>query len=194
MKKSEKVLPENYKEILSIDLQKDKKKAILINALAIVIAVVMVVIANFFVPITELFSFEKGMLDYSLRFVTVLVASVAYMILHELVHGIAMKLSGTEKIKYGFTGMYAFAGSDDLYYKKSYLFIALAPVILWGIVLLIINLFVNASWFWVVYILQISNISGAAGDFYVSIKFATLPDDILVKDRGVGMIVYSKAE
>lgn len=194
MKKSEQALPENYKEILSVDLQKDKKKAILINVLAFVIAIIMIVIASCFVPITELFSFENGMLDYSLRFITILVALVVYMILHELVHGIAMKICGTKKIKYGFTGMYAFAGSDDFYYKKSYLFIALAPVVLWGIVLLVINLFVNASWFWVVYMVQISNISGAAGDFYVSVKFSSLPDDILVKDRGVGMTVYSKAE
>lgn len=194
MKKSEQALPENYREILSLDLQKDKKKAILINALALIIAIIMILIASFFVPIKELFSFENGMLDYSLRFITIIVATVVYMILHELVHGIAMKMCGTKKIKYGFTGMYAFAGSDDFYYKKSYLFIALAPVILWGIVLLAINLFVNASWFWVVYIVQISNISGAAGDFYVSVKFASLPDDILVKDYGVGMTVYSKAE
>ena len=194
MKKSEQVLPENYKEIFSIDLQKDKKKAIFINALAFVIAIIMIVIASFFIPITELFSFENGMLDYSLRFITIIVATVAYIILHELVHGVAMKICGTKKIKYGFTGMYAFAGSDDFYYKKSYLFIALAPVVLWGIVLLVINFFVNANWFWVVYIVQISNISGAAGDFYVSAKFASLPDDILIKDHGVGMTVYSKAE
>ena len=37
------------------------------------------------------------------------------MILHEIVHGIAMRICGTKKVKYGFTGLYAFAGSKDFY-------------------------------------------------------------------------------
>ena len=121
-------------------------------------------------------------------------AMILYMILHELVHGVAMKICGTKKVKYGFTGMYAFAGSEDLYDKKSYIFVALAPVVFWGVVLLIINLFVPLGWFWVVYLIQIANISGAAGDFFVTVKFLKMPRDILVQDYGVGMTVYSKEE
>ncbi len=117
---------------------------------------------------------------------------IAYMILHELVHGISMKLCGTKRVKYGFTGLYAFAASEDYYEKKPYIFIALAPVILWGFVLAVINIFVPAEWIWIVYFVQIMNISGAAGDFYVTIKFLSLPEDILIKDHGVGMAVYSK--
>jgi len=105
-----------------------------------------------------------------------------------------MKICGTKKIKYGFTGMYAYAGSDDYYGKKAYIFIALAPVVLWGIVIAIINCFVPLDWFWGIYFLQIFNISGAAGDFFVTIKFLRFPKDILVKDKGVSMTVYSKNE
>ena len=36
------------------------------------------------------------------------------------------------------------------------------------------------------------NISGAAGDLYVSWKFTKLPADILINDVGVSMTVYSK--
>ena len=115
-----------------------------------------------------------------------------YLILHELVHGVAMKICGTKKVKYGFTGLYAFAGSEDFYDKKAYIFIALAPVVFWGIVIAVINLFVPLEWFWVVYFLQIINLSGAAGDLYVTIKFFRLPSDILVKDTGIMMTVYAK--
>lgn len=135
---------------------------------------------------------QAGLGAYTVRFAVLLVLLVVYMILHELVHGIAMKMCGTKKIKYGFTGMYAFAGSDDYYRKKPYIFIALAPVVLWGVVLAVVNPFVSAEWFWVVYLIQISNISGAAGDLYVTLKFSKLPKDILVKDYGVGMRVYSQ--
>ena len=186
--KSVNVLPEGYKEFYKVDLQKDKKMALLVNGIALVIGLLMFIPMNFFVPISTLFTMENGM-----GMLSVSVFTVLYMVLHELVHGISMKLCGTKKVKYGFTGMYAFAGSDDYYGKKPYIFIALAPVVLWGIVLAVINFCVPYEWIWVVYFLQILNISGAAGDFFVTAKFSGFPEDILVKDHGVGMVVYSKS-
>lgn len=95
------------------------------------------------------------------------------------------------RLKYGFTGLYAFAGSEDYYAKKPYIFIALAPVVLWGIVIGVITPLVFGEWFWVVYLIQVANISGAAGDIFVTARFARMPGDILVRDVGVGMRVYS---
>lgn len=184
-------LPDGYKEILSIDLQKDKKSMLLVNGASIVVAVVMAVLAHLSVPITTLFDMSQGFAVYFIRLFVLMICSVLYIILHELVHGITMKLCGTKKVKYGFKGVYAFAGSEDYYDKKSYLIIALAPVLLWGIVLAVLSVLVPIQWFWVVYLIQISNISGAAGDVYVTARFSKLPDDILVKDYGVGMTVYS---
>ena len=132
------------------------------------------------------------MLNYAIRFSALFGLIVLYMILHELVHGIAMKLCGTKKVKYGFTGLYAYAGSADYYDKRSYIFIALAPVILWGAVLAVINPFVPIEWFWIVYFIQVMNLSGAAGDLFVTVKFSRFPKDILVGDYGVGMKVYSR--
>ncbi len=184
-------LPVGYSEIYKVDLQKDKKTALFVNALALVIAAVFAVPVLFYVPITSLFDMSHGLGIYALRFAVLLLGETLYMILHELVHGITMKMFGTKKVKYGFTGIYAFAGSEDYYDKKSYLTIALAPVVVWGIVLAVICLFVSQEWFWVVYFIQLTNLSGAAGDLFVTVKFSKLPKDILVSDRGVGMTVYS---
>lgn len=185
-------LPDGYKEIFKVNLQKDKKIAVLINVFAMTIAVLLAVPMHFYVPITSLFNMDDGLGAYTARFVCMMVSLVAYLILHELVHGIAMKIFGTKKVKYGFTGLYAFAGSDDYYSKKSYIIIALAPIVVWGVVLGVINALVPKEWFWVVYFIQLSNISGAAGDMYVTAKFSKMPKDILVQDSGVGMTVYSK--
>ena len=185
-------LPEDYTEILQIDLQKNKRLMLLVNALAIAIGVIMAVPMHFYVPIGSLFSMDKGLFAYSVRFAALVVLMIAYIVLHELVHGMAMKLCGTKKIKYGFTGMYAFAGSTDYYAKKPYIFIALAPVVLWGAVIALINPFVPSEWFWVVWLLQIINISGAAGDIYVTCCFSRLPSDILVRDHGMSMKVYGR--
>lgn len=185
-------LPEGYNEIYSIDLQKDQKTALWVNALALILATVMAVPMHFVVPISTLFDMRDGIGAYALRHVVLLAAMVVYLVLHEAVHGITMKLCGTKKVKYGFTGMYAFAGSDDYYDKQSYIIIALAPVVVWGIVIAIVNFLVPTTWFWVVYLIGIFNISGAAGDLFVTFKFIRFPKGILIKDHGVGMHVYSK--
>lgn len=184
-------LPTNYREIFFVNLQTDKKMATWLSIVSLLIGIIMVVPMNFYIPISTLFDFSQGMVAYIARFVVLIISIILYMVLHEAVHGIAMKICGTKKVKYGFTGMYAYAGSNDFYDKKSYIFIALAPVVLWGIVLLVINVFVPKSWFWVVYSIQITNISGAVGDFYVTSKFSKMPEDILISDCGVGMKVYS---
>ena len=187
-------LPDGFVEIYSIDLKKNKKAALLVNALAIIIGVALAIIGHFIVPITTLFSMDSGITMYMLRYLVLVISLILYIILHELVHGIAMKICGTKKVKYGFTGLYAFAGSNDYYDKISYIFIALAPIVVWGIILAVINIFVPAEWFWVVYFIQLSNLSGAAGDLYVTVKFSKMPRDILIFDYGVGMKVFSNQQ
>lgn len=182
-------LPDAYKEIYSLDLQNNTKLALFVNILAVVITVVLAIPACFLVPITTFFATESGV--FLLKPAILIVGVITYMVLHELVHGAAMKFCGTQKVKYGFTGLYAFACSDDYYDKRTYLFIALAPVVLWGIVLALLTIAVPSEWFWIVYFIQITNISGAAGDFFVTVKFSRLPKDILVKDSGVAMTVYA---
>lgn len=184
------VLPEDYGEIYSLNLQKDKRTAIIVNLLALAIAAVMAVSMNFFVPVTSVFDMSGGIVRYFLRLAALIVLMVLYMVLHELVHGIAMKLCGTKRVKYGFTGLYAFAGSEDYYDKKSYIFIALAPIVLWGTVLAAVNFFVTTEWFWIVYMIQLINISGAAGDLFAAVKFSRMPKNILIQDSGVSMRVF----
>ncbi len=185
-------LPQGYREILSVDLQKNKKLMLLVNGIAIVLAGLMLAVGIRLVPVSTLFDMSAGMGAYFARFGVLLALLVLYMVLHELTHAAAMKLCGTKKVRFGFTGMYAFAGSDDYYPKLPYIAIALAPIVLLGIIIAVVNALVPESWFWVVYIVQITNISGAGGDLYVTLRFAALPGDILVRDYGVGMHVYSK--
>lgn len=191
--KSFESLPAGYSQIMEVNLQKNKKVAFMVNGAAVLVMVVMFVVANFFVPVSIVFDMvQNGEFLYVLLMLLVMLASsLAYMVLHELAHAVAMKAFGTKKVKFGYTGVYAFAGSNDYYTKGAYLIIALAPVVVWGVILAVLNAFVPLEWFWVVYFVQMSNISGAAGDFYVTFKFMKLPKDILVHDSGVDMKVYS---
>ncbi len=184
-------LPDGYREIFSVNLAKNKKMLIGLNVTALIVAVLMAISAAFIIPISAMFDFSDGFFMYWFRFIILTVGTFAYILLHELVHGITMKYFGCQKVQYGFTLTYAYAGCQDYFSKKPYIVIALAPVVFWGIILAILCLVVPESWFWTVYIIQICNISGAAGDAYVTWKFSKMPADILVQDTGVSMTVYS---
>lgn len=187
-------LPDGYKEIYKVDMQNDNKMMLLVNGIALLITVAMIIPAAISVPFSATFSFGTSPLMVALRLICLFAGIVAYMVLHELIHGIAMKICGTEKIKYGFTGAYAFAGSEDYYGKAGYIFIALSPVVIFTIVFAFLCHILPREWFWVAYAWQISNISGAAGDYFVTLRFIPMPRDILIKDVGVSMRVYSKVQ
>ena len=188
--KSVSQLPQGYGEILQIDLQKNKKQAMIVNVLSIAIGAIMVVIAAFFVPLSSIFDGEP--MDALVKYVAMIMGLIAYLILHEAVHGIAMRhYCRDAKVRFGFTGMYAYAASEGYYCRRDYTVIGLAPVVVWGLVLAVLNAVVSQPWFYVVYLIQVGNLSGAAGDLYVTWKMSTLPDDILVRDSGVAMRVFS---
>lgn len=178
-------LPVGYRQVLEIDLQKNKKLAWLVNGLSAGLVAGMLVLGCFMQPISiEDFLPPKG-------FVTIL-GLFLYIILHELTHGICMKYYGSKTVKYGFTSLYVYAGASDYFSRKAHRVISLAPIVFWGIVLVLLNVFLDASRFWVVYWIQVCNISGACGDLYITYRLAKLPEDILVRDSGVAMTVYSR--
>lgn len=185
-------LPEGYSEEFGIDLQKNKKLMLLVNGIAIAIMLPMAFLGALAVPFDSFFDSDEIWYMPLLKASVLMLGYIAYIVLHELVHGIFMKHFSGIKPKYGFTLMYAYAGSSAYFNKKSYIIIALAPVVIWGAVLGVLCAVLPQSWFWVVYLIQIGNISGAAGDFYVTFKFLKLPKDILVNDTGVAMTVYTK--
>ena len=196
MVKSTEFLPAGYTELHKIELQKNKKLAVFINLAAFAIMIVMIGIGLYLVPISTLLNIlleDTGdMTLYFLKAGFVLVGSTVYIILHELTHGIFMKLYCGARVKYGFTGLYAYAGSAGYYNKHDYIIISLAPIVIWGVILAVVLPFVGSGWFWPVYFIQICNISGAAGDLYVTARLLKEDGDILINDIGVSMTVYGK--
>ena len=178
-------LPDDYREVKVYNLQKDKKTAFIINALAVIIMIVMIFIRPF--------SFYRERLGSILKLVIMLIGMFIYVVLHEFTHGFAMKHYGGKEVKYGFTGLYAFAGSTaDFFDKYAYIRIALAPITIWGIIFLVLEILLPAGWKPIVYFLQIANFSGAAGDLFISYQVSRMKNTLYVKDTGVDMTVYDK--
>ena len=183
-------LPKEYDEALRIDLQHNKKELLLVNGAALLIGIVMAVVGFFIVHPIHMFDFSSP-LPTLLRLGVLLLGMVLYLVLHELVHGLFFLMFGCgAKPTFGFTGMYAFAASRTYYTRTDYLIIGLSPIVFWGIVLLVLNFIVPTPWFWVVYFIQIVNVSGAAGDLYVAYRLLRMPKSLLVQDDGTAMRVY----
>ena len=185
-------LPHGYISKLHISMQNDKRTMLTINIIGIVITVLMIIIMNAFVPLVQLID---GMRISDLLIMTsVLIFSyIAYIVLHELTHAAVMKAVGGGKVRFGFTGMYAFAGStEDFFDKAAYRLIALAPLFVWGIVFAVLQAALPLSWSWVIWMLQVGNVGGSAGDVYVTLKLMRMPSTILINDTGLEVTVYDE--
>lgn len=109
-----------------------------------------------------------------------------------MVHCIVMfALSGVRPI-YGLKLPYAYAGSTVWFDKKSHIITALAPVVVWGAALQIAIAMLPQAWFWPLWIVQISNLSGSAGDIYTAWALARMKGDLLIQDTGVRMRIMRR--
>ena len=187
-------LPEGYREKFQINLQEDPATAKKVNMGGGIVMTVMILAGNFYIPITKMDG-DGSLSGLLLRLGILALSYTAYIVLHELTHAAVMKAVGGKEVKFGFTGLYAFAGSSVDYFDKiSYRCIALAPLILWGIIFGILTLVLPGSWFWVAWFLQAGNIGGAAGDVYVTARLWKEPSTILIRDTGVDATIFSNCD
>lgn len=192
------VLPKGYEVVKKIDLLHNGHEAIIVNVLSLILMIVMIIIGCFIsgaAKIEELLLAENATELNGLiikLFVAVVLCGI-YIVAHEAVHGICMKvLCKNCKVNFGYKVIYAYAGSNSFFDKKSYILIAIAPLAIFGILLAAVCSAVPTEWFWPVYFVQILNVSGAAGDIYVFSIIMIMSKDILVRDTGVSMTVYGK--
>ena len=185
-------LPEDYTEAEKVDLVKNKKQMMLVNGLALLLAVCMIAIGMLIAPEghAAFFDLKNHALATAFKCLLTGAGLIVYLIGHEAVHGVFMWHYSHVKPSFGLSFTYAYAGSECYFGKKAYLLIALAPLVLWGLALGIASLMVPADWFWALWFIQLMNVSGAAGDLFVFTHMLRKPETILVQDTGTAMTVY----
>lgn len=189
--KSYPTLPQGYVPFASIDLVHNKKQFWIVNGLSVVLCVIMWVLPALWGYSLLDFNGEESLSAYFLRVGIAIVGLLAYIALHELTHGIVMKACGAS-VRYGYKVVYAYAGSDAYFTRSAYIVIALAPVVVWGIVFAVLAACLPREWFPTVWLWQLVNIGGAAGDFYCTCRILRAPRDTLVQDTGTAMTFYRK--
>ena len=182
-------LPEGYSQKFIIDLKDNKRHFWIVNGLSIGIMVLLLVLFFLLMWFGVLEVNHVGLLP---QLLVLAVGEVAYIPLHELLHGIFMRRYSGKRANYGFTLVYAYAGSACYFTRRDHRVITLAPVTFWGVVFLLLMFLLPVNWRWVAYVLEMSNLSGAAGDFYVFWRLGKEPDTILCQDTGVKMTVFDR--
>lgn len=179
-------LPQDYKLIESIDLVKDKRALRALSRGFLAISILGILLGHVFSPHNIFRMGFRNLLALGIFY-------VVNIIVHELIHGITIKIITGFKVEYGFNWQYAYAGNKEAYFNRpTYITIALAPVLILGIVYHLLLIYAPSSYFWVFYLLQLLNISGALGDFYMVWVTMKMPKDLLVNDSGFVMKFYSK--
>ena len=183
-------LPDGYDLYSVIDLKTNKKDNLFVTIGSVVIMAVMFIAAYFTKGVYILAS--VGWVKIIINIVIAFVGSVVYIFLHEATHAAFFKIFDTKcRLRFGFKAAMAYCASDGYYKKAPYLAVALSPVVIWTLLLLIPCLLVSLTYFWGVFFIQIFNISGAAGDLYVTVKILTAPKKALILDNGTDMEIYA---
>ena len=204
MKTYEKELPQAYVEVKTVDV-KNNKFGVILNIIAIAMWLVVMVITWL-----ALFArFDESFIDIVTnrilltnpwsniaRFAIFIVVMIAYIVLHELVHGLMFKLLTKQKLTFGLTLTAAYCGVPDIYvYRKTALISLFAPFVVFLPVFLVPMFFLNNYIDILLFAFMLGmHVGGCVGDLYDTFLFLFKYRDpsTLMRDFGPKQIIYVK--
>lgn len=180
-------LPATYAKYRTVDFKKDRKIAVLIQAIFIGVALLATAVALLFeLPLAS---------DWHpvITIVVTVLAGLVYMAAHEATHGLTLRfLTGAQpsyRLKFPFL-----TTSSSLYFtRRSIVITALAPCVIWGVVLLVALLLVPADARLMVYILLALNFAGSAGDYVEATLALRQPPRTLLQDDADRIHIFCPA-
>lgn len=126
----ERDLPSGYKQALYINAKK-AKFGIIFNLIALVVLVIVMVVAILSLRFSGKLSFDILKIEYTQLIVAYLIffaSMIGYIVLHELVHGIAYKTLTGERLTFGISWSCAFCGAPHIFtYRKTAIISVISP-------------------------------------------------------------------
>lgn len=123
--------------------------------------------------------------------VWVVVSCVIYMILHEGLHLLFMRMFSAVKPRISFVFPAVSVSCDGLFTRRKFIAIAAAPVLILGIVLFLLLLLLPGGYAFPISILLTLNAAASGGDFLQIFHALKYPKGALFQDRGDETAVYS---
>ena len=186
-------LPSDYQEVIYWKVTEKRSRVITINILGVLLFIIFgLIFYSLAFGLGKLpAEGEYGLVEFSLVIVGILLT----FILHELTHGLAMRMFGARP-KYGviWKGLMFYATSPGYAYRRnSYLVIALAPFVFISI-LVVLGMWLLQGTLWVALlgICGAINASGAIGDLWITTIVLRYASTAYVMDERDGIRVFLK--
>ncbi len=192
-KSFERTLPRGYRLATVMDASKGRFAVVftLISTVFLLVAIAALALPFILVP-KPTDDFLHGYISYMIG----ILASFVYIVLHELVHGVAYKRLTGEKLTYGFTFTCAYCGVPKIFtYRKTALISVLAPFVLFTALLipaLAIAYNISTGLYIVLAIVFAMHFQGCSGDLYVTylLLFKYRDKGTLMNDTGPRMALF----
>lgn len=197
-KSFEKDLPVGYRQALYINA-KNAKFGIIFNLIALAVLAIVIVLAviSLLASGKEVPNFlDTESLSSLIAYVVFIALMSTYIVLHELVHGIAYKAQTGEKLTFGVSWSCAFCGVPHIYtYRKTALIAVVAPFAVFTLLfipILILLYFVSPLYYMIMALVFGLHLGGCSGDLYVlyllTKKFKN--KNTLMRDTGPEQFFY----
>lgn len=198
----ERELPAGYKQAMYINA-KNAKFGIIFNLIALAVLAIVMAVAFLFLELGGKLSIDILKMEYTQLVVAYLIffgAMIGYIVLHELVHGIAYKALTGEKLTFGMSWSCAFCGVPHIFtYRRTAIIAVVAPFAVFTVLfipVLILLYFFSPLYYVIATFVFGLHLGGCSGDLYVLILFATKYKDptTLMRDTGPEQYFYIPEE
>ncbi len=192
----EKEIPSGYRQIFYLNA-KSVKVGLIMNLIALVILALVMVVAYIPFKGTSIFSLLSIRSDVYLITMLVYFASLlGYVVLHELVHGVAYWALTRERLTFGVSWSCAFCGVPHIYVKRRVALIASAAPLVVFTLLFLPLLYLLYSVDPLFYLLGATvfglHLGGCCGDMYIILLLLLRYRDpeTLIRDTGPEQTIY----
>lgn len=145
----------NYTQISTIDLNKNKKLNLLMQGGFLLVAAIGVLLIIFF-------GLHTG---GSVSAFGIVLACLLFILIHEAIHIIVMKIFSPEKIECKLRFPTFSVGCKHLFSKKQFIMAAAAPVVVLSCMLFVLFLAMPTEYKFLLSVLMVLNFAGASGDY-----------------------------
>lgn len=195
----EAAIPDGYTQVKYLNA-KEKKTGLVLTVVSFVIMAAVLLVA--ILPLKAVgFSMtdsirELGSGGLLILYAPFIVSLLAYIVLHELVHGAVYKLLTGQKLTFGISWSCAFCGVPSIWvYRKTALLAVAAPLTLFSVILIplsVLLFFFNPLYYLASILILGLHLGGCCGDLYVILLLAFRYKDprTLMRDTGPEQFFY----
>lgn len=196
-----KELPEGYVPVHTVDAIGNKKFAVLINVIGLLL-MIAVGLPAFLLKFPSVSTIKEVIMDdldtsfwqTELLLLGFIFVMSLYLVLHELVHGAAYKMLTREKLTFGISLSCAFCGVPNVYVtRRTALISLLAPFTVFSVLFLSLVVFLNGLLALMAVVMFALHVGGCVGDLYdTMLLLFRYRGDVLMNDNGPRQVFYQK--